>query len=343
MEVKKMVKKAWSIMILMLVFLYAGTAMAAVAVSWTTQPGDYCIGDCVSPVGQASASGTIGGTGLDLVLVLDSSGSMAGYYSGKTLQQWQKDAAIALVNALPTATTAVGVVEFDSDANTIRVLSQLTTDKASVIAAINSVDASGGTTIGTGIDKAKLELVGPNHTAGRTQSMVVMSDGYTNGDPEVNAVSAIAAGVDSIHTVGMPGHSVATMRDIVDGPDNIYGNSDDYGVYTGVSDLTTLEGIFNGTAGNLVGIDHVEITLPDGTVIASIPIDGLGNFTVPNWIMEAGLNTFTATAYDTAGNSATAILALNGVNCNQVPEPSTLLLLLGALPSLAILRRRFSR
>lgn len=339
-----MVKKAWSMMILMLVFLYAGTAMADVAVSWIQPPsGDVCIGSCVAPSGQASATGTIGGTGLDLVLVLDSSGSMTTVVSGKSRQVWQKEAAIALVNALPTATTAVGVVEFDSDANTIKILSQLTTDKAAVIAAINSVDASGGTTIGTGIDKAKLELTGVNHTAGRTQSMVVISDGETSGTPRTNALAAVAAGVDSIHTVGLPGHSVATMKSIVNGVDNIYGTADDLGTYTDGTDVTALSGIFSGTGGNLVGIDHVEITLPDGTVIASIAIDGLGNFTVPNWIMEAGLNTFTATAYDTAGNSATAILALNGVNCNQVPEPSTLLLLLGALPSLAILRRRFSR
>jgi len=342
---ESMVKKMFGMFILMLTVFIAGTAMASVSVSWTTQPGDVCIGTCVAPQGQAGATGFIGGSGLDLVIVMDSSGSMTTVVSGKSRQAWQKEAAIALVNGLPVGTTAVGIVEFDSDANTLRMLSQLTTDKATVIAAINTVDASGGTTIGAGIDRATSELTGALHTVGRLQSMVVMSDGETSGSPATNALNAIAAGVDSIHTVGLPGHSATTMRGIVDGPDNIYGNADDYGTYTNVSsDISALINIFNGTGGNLVGLDHVDITLPNGNFIANYPTDAFGNFVIdPCWTMTAGANTFIATAYDTAGSSATATLTLNGINCNQVPEPGTLLLLLCGLPGLAIMRRRFSK
>jgi hypothetical protein len=324
----------------------AASARADVSVAWTA-PADgsaYPVGTLVNPVGQASATG-ITGSGLDLALVLDSSGSMTTTVGGKSLQNWQKEAAIALVNALPQGSTAVAVIEFDSDANTIRQLTQLTTDKAAVIAAINSVDASGGTNIGTGITAATTALTGALHTAGRSQQMVVMSDGYTLGDPEVNAVAAIAAGVDSIHTVGLPGHNPATMKDIVNGPDNIIGNSDDYGTYTDGTDVTALSGIFDGTGGNLVGIDHVDITEPDGTFLGSVAVDGLGNFAAPTWAIQSGAQTWIATAYDTSGNSASASLTLYGQSVpNGVPDGGSTLALLGlGLLGMASLRRRMGR
>jgi hypothetical protein len=329
-----MVRKIlFTVTLIAAVMFAAGTAMADCTVAWTL-PADgssYNVGTFVDLQGQAGATGTVGGTGLDLALVLDSSGSMISSYSGKTLQQYQKDAAIALVNALPQDTTSVTVIEFDSDANTLTVLTALNPNKAAVIAAINSVDASGGTTIGSGIAQATTELTGANHTAGRSQMMVVMSDGFTSGDPEVQAVLAMAAGVDAIHTVGLPGHSVATMRDIVDGPDNSYGNADDYGVYTDASNLAALTGIFDGTGGSLVGLDHVEITLPDGTVLNSangdFSVDGLGNFILPDWVIQSGAQTFTAVAFCTEGLASDPVtLTLNGTSTG-VPEPTTMLLL----------------
>jgi hypothetical protein len=259
---------------------------------------------------------------------------MGSYISGNYLYQHQRTAFTAMVNALPLNTTSVGVVEFDSDANLMRVLTPLTSDKAAIIAAINSVDASGGTNIGSGINAAKAELIGSRHTVGRTQMMVVSSDGYTDGNPEINAASAMAAGVDGIHTVGLPGHSVYTMRDIIDGPDDIVGNVDDYGVYTDATNLSGLSGIFNGTTGNLVGIDHVTVTLPNGMVIANQAIDGLGNFGLSNWAIQLGANVFHVTAYDTSNNSATATLTLYGVSGGgAVPEPASVAVwtLLGAL------------
>jgi hypothetical protein len=326
-------KVLFTVTLIAAVMFAAGTAMADCSAAWVS-PADgssFSVGTIVNPTGQAGASGTVGGTGLDLALVLDSSGSMGIVESGHSRQYWQKQAAIALVNALPQDTTSVTVIEFDSDANTLTVLTALNPNKAAVIAAINSVNASGGTNIGSGIAQATAELTGANHTAGRAQMMVVMSDGYTAYDPELQAVAAMAAGVDAIHTVGLPGHSVATMRDIVDGPDNIYPNPDDYGVYTDASDLSTLTGIFDGTGGSLVGLDHVEITLPNGTVLNSadgdFTVDGLGNFILPNWVIQSGAQTFTAVAYCTAGQvSSPVTLTLNGTTTG-VPEPTTLLLL----------------
>ncbi len=75
---------------------------------------------------------------------------------------------------------------------------------------------------------------------------------------------------------------------------------------------------------DLVGIDHVNIELPDGTIIAAA-LDGLGNFILPDQVISLGVNTFTAIAYDTVGGSATAVLTLNGTS-SAVPEPTTMLL-----------------
>jgi len=336
-------------------FLLAGSAMAATSVAWTN-PADgtsFCLPTTVNPQGQASATGTVGGTGLDLALVLDSSGSMtfSETVNGDTKSRgdWQKDFARRLVADLPAATTSVSIIEFDSDANTVQTLLSLNpaTNIDTINNAINSVDESGSTRIGTGIDEASAELTGTNADQTRQQMMVVFSDGATLGDPETNAVSAIAAGVEAIHTVGLPGHSVFTMQDIADGPDNTVGTSDDYGVYTDGNDLQALVNIFSGTGGNLVGIDRVDIELPDGTLLSDVAVDAVGNFQVPApyWEMLAGVNTFVATAFGDDGSSATATLTLNGADCTQpVPEPTTVLLFgTGLLGMAAFGRKKFMK
>ena len=320
------------ISIVFAIALFAGNAFAATSVKWLSPPdgSSYAVGSSVSLLGQAACSGTVGGSGLDLVLVLDSSGSMSGSRSAA-----MKVAANALVDALPTNTTSVAVVEFDSDANTVQTLLGLTsvTNINTIKAAINSVDASGGTDIGDGITEATTVLTGTDHTAGRSQMMVVVSDGGSSAYyANLAADNAMAAGVDAIHTVGIPGHNTTVMAGIPGGTDHDYSTTaDNYGVYTDASDLSTLTGIFDGTGGSLVGIDYVTVTLPDGTILNSnngdFSVDGLGNFTIGGQVIAAGAQDYVATAYCDQGLPASDTLTLNGVGGpDPIPEPGTILL-----------------
>lgn len=316
-------KKWLFLMVAAVTALFASSAMAATSVSWLSPANgsSYEEGTVLGAsqpagaiTGQASASGTTGGTGLDLALVIDTSGSMAwNVAGGGTGITYAKTAAIALVNSLPPNTTSVAVIGFNSVANTYVTLTALNPNKQAVINAINSLPASGGTNIGAGVAQGASALIA-GHTAGRQMMQVVLSDG--EGTYNHQAATAYASNGIVTHAVGIPGHNVNQMKQVA---------QEGHGVYTNVSSLGDLTNLFNGTTGNLVGIDHVDIELADGTMINDIAIDGLGNFILPDQVIALGANTFTAYAYDTAGNMASAELTLNGTT-STVPEPTTMLL-----------------
>ena len=302
----------------------AGSAMAATSVSWLTPPDGthFLAGTTQTVTGQAAGQGQTGGTGLDLVLVMDASGSMGG--TGITSQ---RAAANAIIDALPQATTSVGLVSFTNGAITRQGLTALDGTNGTLHTTVNGINAGGGTAIHNGINQANLVLGSSVAVTTRLQAMIVMSDGGSSISAADNAAdSAMASHTEAIHSVGMGRFfSAAALKAAVNGTDNTYGNADDYGSFVGAN-FASLIGLFSGTTGNLVGLDHVDITLPDGTVMTNYATDGFGNFTL-NYTLALGANVFSALAVGADGSSATASWTLYGdAGSNEVPEPATVLL-----------------
>ncbi|MBM3663866.1 MAG: VWA domain-containing protein [Actinobacteria bacterium] len=148
----------------------------------------------------ASASTCTGrGTGgaqdvvfLDLTYVLDSSGSM----SSNDPNRLRISAAQQFTDQLLSQDRAA-VVDFDDNAT---VLQQLTSDKAAVKAALNQIDADGGTDIGAGVSAAN-QMLASNGDPTRSRVMVLLTDGEGSYSDTYTA-AAVAAGI-TIYTVGL--------------------------------------------------------------------------------------------------------------------------------------------
>ena len=144
------------------------------------------------------------GAEADVMLVLDTSGSM----SGQKLTDAQNGAK-ELVDTLGPGVN-VGLVEFDSSATTPQ---GLTSDKQAVRDAIDALTAGGGTNIGTGIDAAQDEF-DANGRAGVPKFMVVLGNGDTSGG-EQPATDAKNAGTAIYGIAYGSGASVDDFEDIV--------------------------------------------------------------------------------------------------------------------------------
>lgn len=131
-------------------------------------------------------------TPLDLALVLDSSGSMA----DNDPQGLRKSESKKLVDAL-LANDRASVVDFDGSA---RLAQALTSDKAAIKAAIDTIDDSGSTNIGAGV-RIGIDSLGPQGTSARVMVLLTDGDGSYSSDltaeAKAKSITIYAVGLGS--------------------------------------------------------------------------------------------------------------------------------------------------
>ena len=117
-----------------------------------------------------------GAGAIDLVLILDSSGSMTENDPGgfrKTVSHFVVDRFSDDVRA--------AIIEFDKSATTLAALQELGQGRPVVHTAVDGVDSDGGTFIGSGLEEARRILV-EGSTPGRSGGILLLTDGQDN-DP----------------------------------------------------------------------------------------------------------------------------------------------------------------
>jgi hypothetical protein len=179
--------------------------------------------------------------GLDLVVVLDSSGSLGA--SGRTF----RDAGVrALFASLPElANVRLGLVDFDHVA---AVVQPLTSDRAALSQKLSQIDAIGGTDIAAGIREGLLEL-SRNGASGSEKAIILFSDG--GSDP--SAALAATDGRIPIHALylGDQDSNGARLMEEIARKSN--------GVFRRVDDASRLPEFFR-TIANPANIDRIELT-----------------------------------------------------------------------------------
>ena len=147
---------------------------------------------------------------LDLALVLDSSGSMA----DNDPQGLRRSESKKLVDTLLVSDRA-SVVDFDGSA---RLAQALTSDKAALKAAIDTIDDSGSTNIGAGV-RTGIDSLGAQGDPARVMVLLTDGDGSYSADLTTEAKSKSI----TIYTIGL-GSAVneTLLRDIAAGTGGQY-------------------------------------------------------------------------------------------------------------------------
>ncbi|HEX8500284.1 MAG TPA: VWA domain-containing protein [Pyrinomonadaceae bacterium] len=138
-------------------------------------------------------------SGLKVVLVLDRSGSLAGQPFVDV-----QNAANLFIDYLRVG-DSVGVVSFASDATVNFSLTALTSDsqKAAIKGAVNSLDATGNTNIGGGLQAGLSQLTAQTQR-GCNELIVLLTDGdHNTGTAPASVVPAIQAAGVTVITVGV--------------------------------------------------------------------------------------------------------------------------------------------
>ena len=112
-------------------------------------------------------------THLDIVMVLDNSGSM----NGSKIEQVKHDATELIESVLSDANNRIALVSFGSGAS---ILSGLTTDETALTGLVDSLDPAGSTNYYGGFKKAEEVLEGYQKQSDRDLIMLFLTDGYPN-------------------------------------------------------------------------------------------------------------------------------------------------------------------
>ena len=231
---------------------------------------------------------------LDVVIVIDKTGSMLQETGGKTRLQWAKEAAVALVDGMaggPGSSTLgdshVEVITFDG-AVPIELVTPFSNDADAVRAAINGIadpPSLTDTYIAPALIRATSDLNAHVHggSLGSYKVVVLLSDGrnYADGDPttgttcpnthlrRTNTVAAIPglhAAADTVYTIGLGDETTCgSAHDQLCAPENCNPSELDHyllvdiaegppGDYTNVEDASDLPDIFSGISQEVVNI-----------------------------------------------------------------------------------------
>jgi subtilisin-like proprotein convertase family protein len=137
-------------------------------------------------------------------LCLDASGSM----SGTPLDLARRSASL-LIDTLDSELSSAAVVSFDTSATVRASLRTLLdpNDRAAVSRAVSSITAGGGTAIGSGLIRARDELLGGG-SAASVKACVLLSDGQNNAGPDpLSVLPSLVANDIALYTVALGGEA----------------------------------------------------------------------------------------------------------------------------------------
>ncbi|KAM3271352.1 hypothetical protein ACQJBY_041878 [Aegilops geniculata] len=189
--------------------------------------------------------------GLDLVAVLDVSGSMG----GDKIESVKKALQFVIMKLTPV--DRLSIVTFDSTARSLNPLRSMTqAAQTDLKAIVNRLAAGGGTDIMAGLELGLAVLRGRVHTESRTPNIFLMSDGQTtSGDPR-----EVDPGDVAVYTFGFgAGTDHKLLSDLA--------KKSTGGTYSAVPDGTNLSAPFSQLLGGLLTVvaQDVQLTLEPNT------------------------------------------------------------------------------
>jgi uncharacterized protein YegL len=151
------------------------------------------------PLYTINANAIVAHVALDVILVVDKSGSMGG-----TALSSEKTAAKAFIDKMDPVQDQVSIVAFSNSASTF----QLTNNFANAKNYVDSISAGGGTDYNAALNAASAEFSSTRRRPGNMPILIFMSDGVPNTESGVLAKCAAleAMGVQ-IYTIALGGSS----------------------------------------------------------------------------------------------------------------------------------------